>query len=217
MSKPVRSASSAALAAVLGAFLAYSAATAEQTAAPAAFDPARPETWDAAVAQIKAQEDDLVRSLIAVAKDHKRDTATRRQAVLTLSNMRNRRSLEFMIANVALPLMGGIAISPGDLAKETPCLYVLSHDRDWDMGTSDRGPLSGKRTDWNSAQAILFALRNDPRTPNDLMLFAHALEIILGPDLAVAAVDDTLKQRARNENTVWRKNLTGIKTYLEHK
>lgn len=217
MSQLRRAALATALVACPALFVVHFTAIGQPDTGPAAFNPSRPETWDASVAQLKLREDELVKSLIAVASDEKQDAATRQKAVLTLSSLRNRRCLEFLISNAGLRLGGGIWLSPEDMAKATPCLYVLSQERDCSIHTGDRGPLSGKRTDWTSAQAILFALRNDARRPDDLMLLAHALEIILGPDLATAAVDDTLKQRTFPESTVWRKNLTGLKTYLEHK
>lgn len=179
-------------------------------------DPSRPETWEAAVAEVKKQENAVVKALVSVAKDEKRDWEERRKAIFALSGLRTRRSLDYLIANVSLRLPGAMRVTAADLAKELPCKYVLSERCDWGTEDDMHGFPPEKRTDWGTAQAIIYGLDDGVRTPSDLMYLSRDLELILGRELATAAVDLTLKQWVPAGDCPWRRNLTAIHTYLKH-
>ncbi len=185
------------LVALIASLAVAATSVAAESAKVVAIDPARPDTWAAAVAALVRQEYALTDGLITVAKDEKRTPEDRRKAVFTLSALRNRHSLEFLIENVSLKLPMPNNGGQEDPLKEAPCAYVLAEG-----------------ADWGTAQAIILCDDDRTRTPRDLMLLAHALELILGKDLAIAAVSDTLQHRVPPIGS-WRKNLTGIKTYLQ--
>lgn len=179
-------------------------------------DPTRPETWQGAVERVRREKDTLVNALVALAKDDKSDTAARQKAVLHLADLRTARALDFLIGNVSLGMQGGIRVSAEDQAKAFPCKYVLSEYRPWGVGMDSQGFPPRKRTDWGSAQAILLRVRGRPAESTDLMYLASALEIILGRDLAVSAVDHTLRLADQNE-PAWRDNLAALKALLQPK
>lgn len=172
----------------------------EEPAKALGLDPARPETWEPAIAALRKREDRLAEALIAVAEDEKRTADDRRKAIAVLGDLRNARALDFLVAHVALEL----PLPPGeekeDRLHRTPCAYALAEGRDW-----------------RAAQAIVCGLYEKRLAPRDLMLLAHVLERILGKDLAVAAVDYRLLQLpASSAHGLEHKCLTGLKTYLEH-
>ena len=104
--------------------------------AEAIIAPAKPETWDTAIAKVKKNQDAIAEILIAVAKDEKRSDEDRRKAIYGLGDLRTKDSLEFLIANVShkIPMPFG---GESRILKDTPCRYML-----W-------------KGDWNTAKAIM--------------------------------------------------------------
>jgi len=163
--------------------------------APAAIDLAKPETWEAGVARIKQDQEEIAKALISVAKDKERPIEERREAVFLLGEVHSKESIDFLIQEVSLRLPMRILSGDGDFVKETPCFYALAF-----------------KGDWNTARAILYAV-NVPKPPRDLLHLYKVLETLLGEDVAVAAVDQTIKQEAQSQS-VWRENLTVIRAHL---
>ncbi len=200
--------------AVMGLVDAPRNASAQQTSNAVAFDGSRPQISDSTIQEFRKQRASLVNALIVIAGDAGRNNVDRRNAIFILSNVRDPPCLAFFMTNISLRLIAGPFFTAQAQAKKYPCAYVLSEYRDW--GTAEdmeRAPVP-KRTDWRSAQAILYGVRDGPRTRGDLMELAVALRVILGRDLAVSALDDALKRRAPPTGD-WHNNLAEIKRHLQ--
>jgi len=163
--------------------------------APAAIDLAKPDTWEADVARIKRDQDEIAKALISAIKDKERPIEERRKAVFLLGEVHSKESIDFLIQEVSLRLPMRVVFGDEDSVKETPCFYVLAH-----------------KGDWNTARAILYAV-NVPKPPRDLLHLATVLETLLRKVVAVAAVDQMIEQETRS-HTVWWKNLTVIRTHV---
>lgn len=217
-----------ALAALLGGLVFVHSASAAVPSTGTPIDPARPETWDAALRQVKEEQDSAVEALIKAGADESRDPEERRTAILALSSVRTQRSLEFLIRNVSLEIEGRIITGDSDSLKQTPCAYVLAEQRlagDTPAGLAFQRPGQGGATlslphdlgrEWATARAIIYGLDREERPRRDLLLLAYALYRDLGKDVALAALDDALKNRVPATGP-WRNNLTAIRKYVQQK
>ena len=163
--------------------------------AETAIAPAKPETWDTAIAKVKKDQDALAEVLIAVANDEKRSDEDRRKAIYGLGEIRNKQSLAFLMNNVSLRILMDRMRGAEDFVKLTPCQYML------------------RKGDWNTAKAILDGLWGKDKTKKDLLLLGSALKRILGSKkLVLVAIDTMTSYRPPQEDN--NKNVTFIRTYL---
>src|SRR5438874_7115597 len=65
-------------------------------------DPAKRESWDAAVGDLRVASSALVRSLIAIANDPKLKNDDRIDAILLLGSIKDAEATDFLITNVTL-------------------------------------------------------------------------------------------------------------------
>jgi len=158
-------------------------------------DIAKPDTWEARVKRANEDIAQIARSLISVAKDKKRPVEERRKAILLLGSVRNKESIEFLIANVSLRLPMRRILGDRDAMLETPCTFVLHQGG------------------WNTAKAVLDSLAK-PRPNADLLRIYGVFKRNLTRKRAIAIVDVELEKLVGSEN-IYKKNLKTIKTYLK--
>lgn len=70
--------------------------------------------------------------------------------------------------------------------------------------------------EWSTAHAIILGLDRPGIPKPDVTRLAYALLRILGKEVALAALDEFLKDDVP-ERGAWRDNLNAVKTYVQHK
>lgn len=172
------------------------AAAPEQQVPPAAKNPA---AWRGAIERAQANLDAAAQALIAVAQDAQRPREERRQAVMLLGKIGNRRSLEFLVENIGLYLPLEIVTGDGDELRQHPSAYALLPQREADRN-------------WN-AVAAMFSWLNQQRTrrTQELVNSARVLRRNCGRDVARVLVAHHLS-KAKNPKAVT--NLKTVQKFL---
>ncbi len=157
-------------------------------------DPANPATLEAGVAAARRNLDELVRTLISIAKDEKRSEEDRRNAIFLLGDMETKESMAFLIDNIGLDMPLKIVRGDGDMVKGKPCEHSMRR--------------SGS---WKTAQAVLASLDGAKSNPK-LSRLGRVLRTHLGRRFARAVIDEELSQ-AKYLTPQRRKNLEAIRPY----
>lgn len=158
---------------------------------------ANPETWEAAITRVREQAFEVSAALIAIAKDKTRSNEGRRKAIFLLGKMDNKKSLDFLIQNIALHLQMDKIKGDDDDLKGTPCAYALRSTGNWKV-----------------AQAVFGSL-DTGKSKLEQIHFAGVLRSTLGKNLAVAVIEEQLHRTPRPITAQRRENLEAIKVNLD--
>lgn len=156
-----------------------------------------PQTWEAAITRVREQAFEVSSALIAVAKDKTHSNEDRRKAIFLLGKMDNKKSLDFLIQNIAFRLQMDKIKGDEDRLKGTPCAYALRHTGNWKV-----------------AQAVFGSL-DTGKSKLEQNHLAGALKSTLGKNLAEAAIEEQLHRTSRPITAQRSENLEAIKVNLD--
>lgn len=159
-------------------------------------DTANPDTWEAVITRAQDHLRTVSTTLIAIAKDEMRSNDDRRKAIFLLGKIDNKKSLDFLIQNIALHLQMDKIKGDEDDLKRTPCAYALRSTANWKV-----------------AQAIFGSL-DVPKSKLEHIYLAGVLESVLGKNLTLATIEEQLHRTPRPITAQRRENLEAIKVNL---